>query len=205
MIHKEALRHTPDNKLKAALAGTLASAALILHSPTAEATPVPENMSQTIEDCATNYVDDLEKAWCEIEATREGEIDVAIYNNVTGEITRFNESHEQTKTASIVKLSILAKLSMLDPIWVETNQDYIKPMITMSDNGIASNLWNKIGGETGAQEFFNQLGALETDAGGGGYWGATLTTSLDQLKVVNLVSYPNTNLPPEHATGLSIA
>ncbi len=140
---------------------------------------------------------ELENAWSEIASERQGNIDIAVFDAHTGQTAHYSKTGERIKTASIVKLSILERLAMLDPLWVEQNKMYIKPMITESSNAIASTLWNKVGGASGMQEFYNHIGANSTIAGAGGSWGGTATTALNELLVVNNAVYPNATLLPE--------
>jgi beta-lactamase class A len=153
--------------------------------------PAPEKVDVRLE---------LEQAWHEIIRTRSGRIDVALFDSATGQTSRASSPDAgKFKTASIIKLAILEKLLMDEPDWVRDNASYIRPMITVSDNGVAQNLWvriNRNGNEM--QEFFKLIGAGETEAGPGGNLFSTMTNATDQLMVVNNVAYA-AHMRPEDA------
>jgi len=142
---------------------------------------------------------DLQQAWQEIIDDRAGRIDIAAFNSATGQISRASNTNEKFKTASIIKLSILEKLLMDQPDWARSNVSYISPMITLSDNTVASALWSRVGGTGEMQAFFNSIGAGGIIAGGydGGLF-STLTTATDQLAVVNNAAYA-AHMRPEDA------
>ncbi|MFZ2544932.1 MAG: serine hydrolase [Candidatus Saccharimonadales bacterium] len=147
---------------------------------------------------------ELERAWSDIihgnqeKPGRRGRIDIAVFDSKTGQISNASSNDSgRFKTASIIKLSILEKLLMDQPDWVRQNIDYLRPMITLSDNTIAQKEWSKInknGNEM--QEFFNTIGAPGIIAGPGGNLFSTLTTATEQLAVVNNFAY-STHMRPE--------
>lgn len=197
------------NKLKASIAAILAGASLNACAYTAEAT---ERTSEIITvDKANISVDyrtapqafDIEQSlrtsWQEIIDKRDGLIDIAIYDNISGATARLGNTNVPFKTASIVKLAVLEELISTDEGWAyaQANREYIAPMITQSDNNVTSALWSRIGGEPAMQNYLNSIGANGTDAGSSGYWGATLTNPLDQLRIVNTAVYPNGTINQE--------
>ena len=141
---------------------------------------------------------ELERVWQETISKRAGRIDIAVFNNATGNISHAGNSEGNPfKTASIIKLAILERLLMVDPVWARENESYIRPMITQSDNGIATALWTKVGGTESMQEFFNQVGAPGTIASGGGGLFNTMTTAVDQVMVAKAAAYPNPLRPED--------
>lgn len=208
MVMREIYRY-PD-KLKATIAAGMAGIALSACAQSTEARmewkpeiiSVDETYSSHDYKIAPNTTDIehiLESSWQEIINSRHGLIDIAVYDNTTGAVARYGNTEVPFKTASIVKLAVLEEVIRSEEgwSWAQSNRDYIAPMITQSDNGVTSALWSRIGGEQAMQDYLNLIGATHTDAGSGGYWGATLTTALDQLRVVNTAVYPNVHLPKE--------
>jgi beta-lactamase class A len=191
-------------KLKKATAIGLASIALVMCSNNTETTsaePVAL-MTNTLEVmCDDNGNSQLESDWRAIMQDRQGHFDVALLNSRTGQLTHCHNTNEQYYTASIVKLSILEKILILDQaaghsLTAEEMQD-AHPMITESDNQAAQRLWQRAGGTGGMQDFFDHNGAPSTRADTTGGFGLTETTALDQLAIVNKVAYSNTPLSNE--------
>ncbi len=189
---------TRHSKLKRAVATGMAGVAVALAPATAEAEPANPSHAEIME-----FPDSLQQAWQDIISTRSGTVDIALYDRTTGETISYDGTNEQFKTASIVKMSILARILMLDQAaghgMTPDQLANATPMMTASDNDTASALWNEAGGAAGMQDSFRQFHADATVAGSGGYWGATLTTPEDQLKVVNEIAYPGNLLTPESA------
>lgn len=200
-----------SDRLKTAIAMSMAGIALSACAHTAEATDTkwqPEIIAVSTPDLSADYkvvprsVDieqKLESSLQEIIAQRQGVIDIAVYDKKSNTLARAGNTTAPFKTASIVKLAVLEELIRTDEGWAyaTANRGYIAPMITQSDNGVTSNLWSRIGGESAMQNYLESIGAGMTDAGGGGYWGATLTNPLDQLRIVNTAVYPNSIITPE--------
>lgn len=196
-----------QNKLKATIAAGMTGVALSACALDAKATEwQPEIVSvdqpsveYEIIPTSIDIEQKLESAWQEIINNRRGNISIAIYDNISGTTAQFGNTIEPFKTASIVKLAVLEELIRTEEGWAyaQANRGYIAPMITQSDNGVTSALWSRVGGEQAMQNYLNSIGAGSTDAGGGGYWGATLTNPIDQLNIVNTAVYPNSTITPE--------
>lgn len=167
-------------------------APIVAEAPTAT-TP------QTIEKHSIR--ESLSAEWASIMKNRQGRVDVAVFDSRTGETIRFTNSNEPFKTASIIKLSILERLLMVDAAYAHEHRSYVAPMITVSDNEVAEDLWaNRVGGTSGMQTLFNDTLHIDgTRAAGGGGLYNTLTTAPDQLEVVKAVTYPGGPLSPENA------
>lgn len=200
-----------SNKLKTAIAAGMTSIALAACAHTAEAeepgwepeiVPVAPAYPTADYKIAPREIDierNLASSWQEIINGRNGLIDIAVYDNISGAVARYGNTETAFKTASIVKLAVLEELIRTEEgwQWAQANRNYIAPMITQSDNGVTSALWSRIGGEQAMQNYLDLIQANRTNAGSGGYWGATLTTALDQLRVVNTAVYPNVYLSQE--------
>jgi beta-lactamase class A len=115
----------------------------------------------------------------------------ALLDQVTGEEILYHENTE-FETGSIVKVDILATLlwqnqqsaTNLSP----SQQQLATDMITESDNGAASALWDQVGGASGLAEANVAFGLTETTPGQDGFWGLTTTTSADQLRLLRMIS-----------------
>lgn len=140
----------------------------------------------------------LTDAWTAIANERVGDVDIAVYNNQTGETTHYTNAINTLNTASIVKLAIAEALLLQtqnnDTTLTATQTADLTSMLENSDNAAATTLWNEVGGKTGMNTFFKTIGATSTTAGTDGYWGLTQTSALDQLKIMNIVAYPGTPL-----------
>lgn len=115
----------------------------------------------------------------------------------TREITcRLNEGH-RFHSASVVKATILAALLR----WhqetgrsLTSNEKALATlMITESDNGAASALWDELG-HSRIQHFLNLARMTETILGPGGFWGLTEITARDELSQLRLLTHSNTVL-----------
>lgn len=186
------------SKLKRVVATGMATVAVALSPARAEAEPINPSHTEIM-----SFPEGVQQSWQDIIKSRSGTVDIAVYDRATGETVSYDGTNEQFKTASIVKMSILARVLMLDQanghgITSAQMADAL-PMMTSSDNDAASELWNEVGGASGMQDSFQQFHADTTVAGNGGYWGATLTTPEDQLRIVNEIAYPGGLLTPESA------
>jgi beta-lactamase class A len=146
----------------------------------------------------------LESTWSSLVSSRQGAIDVAVYDPTNDQIAHYTNVDTTFSTASIVKLSILEEVLLQDQTQgqsITASQMAIAaPMIENSDNDSATALWIQVGGSKAMDSFFSQIGASSTTAAGQGAWGLTKTTALDQLKVVNAIAYPGVFLSGSSAT-----
>ena len=178
-----------DNHFKA-----LASAKTEVKQPPAVAAKPPAAPSAATPAPTSSVTNELASTWQSIAAGRQGSIDIAVYNDATGQTAHYTNSGGTFDTASIVKLSILQGLLVED----QDNGQSLSagqlaeatPMIENSDDDAASDLWDDVGGASAMDNLFAQLGTTSTKAGTDGYWGLTQTTALDQLKVLNALAYP---------------
>jgi beta-lactamase class A len=149
--------------------------------------------------------------------SREGEVQVAIFDKATGRTYLVSDGPAPQYTASIVKADILA-------MWLRRYQSrpgvipaslpfsiryLMQNMITMSDNVAATSLFY-FGGGCAALTRFNRLiptRATEVGCQTPTYygWGNTKTTAADQVAIIRTLAYPNRVLAPDaRAYGLQL-
>lgn len=149
----------------------------------------------------------LESKWKSILGGRQGNVDIALYDNKTGEIAHVTNATGTYNTASVVKLSILEEVLLQDQKNGTTISSYqlseAKPMIENSDNDAATVLWGEVGEQPAMDSLFGQLGATSTQANADGYWGLTQSTAVDQLSVLNAFAYPGKLISSNSATLIS--
>lgn len=156
----------------------------------------------------------LRQIWDTELGSNVGEVDVAIMDLHSGESmhTSSTATPERFYAASVMKLSILVETLRRYqerglPVsicgdnanqWLDQCQalDIAYPMITVSDNDSASQLFVQTGGAAGMQSFFERIGATDTTASSS--WGLTLTTASDQLKVVRAAVEPGNILDKQY-------
>lgn len=133
--------------------------------------------------------------------TREGTVQVAVYDNLTGKTSLYTEGAAKQYTASIQKVDILAG-------WLRSFQDdgtaipsavpyslqyLMTQMIEASDNVAATSLFYFGGGCSAFQTFNKMIPMKNTKVGcetptyyG---WGNTLTTAADQVALMKVFAY----------------
>ncbi len=140
----------------------------------------------------------LTAAWQQVLTTTppDGNVDVAVYDNTTGAIAEYTKAASGNSfiTASIIKLPILETLLLQNQKngisgLTASQLAQATPMIEESDNDAASGLWMAVGGHTAINNLFQRVGATHSNASSE-HWGWSITTALDQLKVVNEVAHP---------------
>ena len=124
---------------------------------------------------------------------RSGTVAVAVYDDRTGTTYRRNGAWE-VRTASIIKVGILAAIldraQRAGRALTAWEKDRIHPMITQSDNGATTELWNNVGGAN-VIRYLQSLGMTDTtpDPGSPNSWGYVRTTARDYLKLVAKIQY----------------
>ncbi|HEX6523836.1 MAG TPA: serine hydrolase [Streptosporangiaceae bacterium] len=97
-------------------------------------------------------------------------------------------------SASVVKATILSALlrKAMEQHWFLTRTEaaLARSMITISDNGAASALWNDVG-RGWLQHFLNLAGMRQTFLGPGGFWGLTQITASDEVLLLRLLRDSN--------------
>jgi hypothetical protein len=130
-----------------------------------------------------------------------GDAALAVVDRVTGIRVAVNPG-QRFRTASIVKVDILASLLWMDQRagreLTGTQRDLAKRMITQSDNNAADALWIAIGRGPGLAAANRVFGLTDTTPGNLDYWGATFTTVGDQLRILGLLVDPTSPLTEDH-------
>ncbi|MFC0532764.1 serine hydrolase [Phytohabitans kaempferiae] len=112
-----------------------------------------------------------------------GRISVALHDRVTG--AGLAVGTRQFRTASIVKVDILAALLLEDDTLTATQRTLATEMITVSDNDAASRLFRTVGGVAGLNRANTAFGMKETRANSA--WGVTTTTAADQVRLLRSI------------------
>ncbi len=141
-------------------------------------------------------------------AHRTGNITAAVDDVTTGQIFLYRAGVRQD-TASIIKVSILATIlhqaQLAGRQLTEEEQEAAAGMIEDSDDADATALWNAAGKASGVGAFIKLAGLTQTTFDPGGAWGLTLTTPLDQVRLLKVFAGPNGLLtPPSREYALSL-
>jgi beta-lactamase class A len=177
-------------------------------APTANPTPTPPEPTPTTGTRTTPSIGDRARSTAAVEveiaahlASARAHAAVAVLDRVTGTALTVNGT-TRFRTASIVKVNILVALMLQhqhDGTTLTKNQlDLARPMITMSDNAAASSLWWQIGAATGLAAANRIVGMTETTPGARGWWGATTTTAVDQVRLLVAITDPAGPLSAAH-------
>jgi hypothetical protein len=120
-------------------------------------------------------------------AGRQGDISIAVENLLTKRIFLWNEQ-ERAQTASIVKADILEILlyqaQQANAPLSDGTADEVQGMIENSNNDDASDLWAQVGGAPAIAAYDKLVGMTDTVPAGGGYWGETITSARDQIRLL---------------------
>jgi beta-lactamase class A len=119
-----------------------------------------------------------------------GQVTVAVDDLTTGTEAAYGGTREFV-TASIVKVDILCTLLYRSQrshrALSSEEKELATTMIENSDNDSASSLYGDAGGAAGVDEANRVFGLRETTAGAGPYWGLTMTSAADQVRLLRLV------------------
>ena len=131
-----------------------------------------------------------------IEAARRGResfVAVEVDDPGAGVLCRL-DSGSHFDSASVVKVTILGTLlrdaQAAHRSLTRTERALAWAMITRSDNGAASALWDE-DGRSRLQRFLNTAGMTNTVLGPGGAWGLTRITAADETRLLWLLLQPN--------------
>ena len=128
-------------------------------------------------------------------AHRTNDVTAAVYD-VTSGITYTYRNGIRERTASIVKIDILADLlyeSQRSHVALTPRQLVLaSQMVEDSDNGATDRLWSEIGGYDAINEFNELVGFKKTIPSYS--WGDIDTTPLDQLQLLKVIVLPNSIL-----------
>jgi hypothetical protein len=133
-------------------------------------------------------------------ASRTGvNISIALEDLKTGQEWLLNPG-ARDQTASIVKEDILETRLHQTIAAGEPLSDAEGPvalgMIEASDNTDATELWDADGDAPGIDAYNAQAGLTETHAGQNGYWGETMTSAADQIKLLRHLVFATKLLTP---------
>ena len=127
-------------------------------------------------------------------AGRQGDVSAAALNLKTGRKWLLNPG-ARDQTASIIKADILETLLYQtrkdDDSIADAEGEVPEAMIEASDNTDATQLWDQIGGSTGIGRFNALAGLTQTTPNTRGYWGETLTSAADQIKILEQLAEPS--------------
>jgi hypothetical protein len=132
-------------------------------------------------------------------ASRSGQVSAAVENLKTGQEWLL-DPNARDQTASIIKADILETLLYQaeqsgQPITsVETSVP--QGMIEASDNDDATSLWDTINGASGISQYNTLAGLTQTTPNTQGFWGETLTSAADQIKILRQLAQPSKLLTP---------
>ena len=128
---------------------------------------------------------------------RRGNITAALYNVNTGDTFLYHPG-DREQTASIMKVDLLATLLHDAEEHHESlsgeDQYLAAGMIEESDNEDATDLWFDAGGDRAITAFYRSVGMTQTTPNANGYWGETLTTARDQIRLLRVIALPNDHL-----------
>jgi beta-lactamase class A len=137
----------------------------------------------------------------DLEAAREGrKSQIAVRVDDPGKgLECYLHSARRFDSASVVKVTILGTLlrKALDQHRYLTDSEAAEAtaMITRSDNGSATALWDELG-RGYLQHFLNLAGMRQTALGANGYWGLTQITAHDEVPLLRLLLHRNLVLDP---------
>jgi beta-lactamase class A len=137
----------------------------------------------------------LGSAFTRYVASRSDRVGVAVYDTRTGTTWTLNPSGE-FQTASIVKVQIMGVVLHRAQVQgrglTSFERQNIVPMIEVSDNNAATNLWNSVGRAPGVAAFDRLAGMTATTPNGA--WGLTTTTAPDNVRLVRDYAFPGSVL-----------
>ncbi|MGI3779913.1 MAG: hypothetical protein ACRYG2_03970 [Janthinobacterium lividum] len=136
-------------------------------------------------------------------ADESGHLAVVVADLQTGRTTSYGDTDHAFATASVVKVDILATLLLQEQGRLSSSQREVAGrMIRQSSNGAASTLWKQIDREKGLAAANVTFGLTGTTGGTKGRWGATTTTTADQLRLLQVVFTDDSPLTPGARTYL---
>ena len=140
-------------------------------------------------------VADAVAAW---HADESGHLAVVVHDLSTGRTQSYGDADHTFATASVVKVDILASLLLQERGKLSSGQKEVASrMIRQSSNGAATTLWKAIGREKGLAAANATFGLTRTTGGTRGRWGATTTTTADQLRLLQVVFTDDSPLTPD--------
>ncbi len=119
--------------------------------------------------------------------SRRGSVSVAVDDLRTGQEWLLHP-RARDQTASIIKVDILETLlyramKTRTPLDQET-ADLAQTMIENSSDSAATTLWDDVGGSSGVGRYNARAGLTQTRLNTDGYWGESLTSAADQIRLL---------------------
>jgi hypothetical protein len=159
--------------------------ATVVEEPRTAQTPTP--VSTTVSVPALSSLLELPLSALSPEAARylegrRGPVGVAVVVPSRGAVYTWN-GHEMLHMASVAKVGIM--LTLMDQAMkqgrdlTEAEIAMLTPMITVSDNASATQLWNQVGGGQGAEDYFRSIGLTEINPNKESCWGASYASAHD--------------------------
>lgn len=134
-------------------------------------------------------------------ATRSGGVSIAVEDlddpvNASGRPDGDREwllhPGARDQTASIIKVDVLETLlHQSRGVLSYSVRDAAEDMIDDSDNDDATDLWDADGGASGVASYNRLAGLTQTSPNAVGYWGETLTSAADQIKLLRQLLFPS--------------
>lgn len=137
----------------------------------------------------------LHKTWRQQFNSTDANVTVAVYSAKTGQTYHAtNAPKHRFYTASTVKVAILAGLLQKENGQLSSHEDELATaMIENSDNDATNELFNDyLGGKSGLQKIFDRFEMTHSTASN--YWGLTVTTPSDQLRLLNNIYFNSDQL-----------
>jgi hypothetical protein len=155
--------------------------------PTIKRTAAKTHLPPAVDPLTTPGV----KNWI---AGRQGNVSAAVMNLKTGKEWLLNPS-ARDQTASIIKADILETLLYQtredDDSIADAEGEIPEDMIEASSDADATQLWDQIGGAAGIARFNALAGLTQTTPNTQGFWGETLTSAADQIKILEQLAKPS--------------
>ncbi|WP_219463114.1 serine hydrolase [Nonomuraea rhizosphaerae] len=116
-----------------------------------------------------------------------GRVVYAAHDLATGVRLGHGEHQHDMITASGAKVDILTALLLRRARLDAGERDLASRMIRESDNSAADALWGRVGAGDGMSRFYRRVGLRETVPGPSRFWGGTLTSPADRLRLLKVL------------------
>jgi len=124
--------------------------------------------------------------------TRSGSVTVAVTDLAADRAAFAYNTRLRPVTASTVKVDIVIALLLRAQrehrALTATERALAERAIKYSDNAATTELWHRIGSGSGLAAVHKKLGLRHTRPGPGDYWGSTVTSATDRLRVLAALS-----------------
>ncbi|MGN9838751.1 serine hydrolase [Nonomuraea sp. H19] len=128
---------------------------------------------------------------------RPGRLVYGALDLVSGVVLGQGEHQHDMITASGAKVDILAALLLRRTGGLDAGDRHLAArMIKESDNRAADALWSRVGGGGAMSDFYRRMGMKETTPGPGIYWGGTITSPADRIRLLKVLVRGGKGLSP---------